>query len=58
MGRLISSLIAVASTLTGGRKFSIIERSRSYENTRFELTILRPGTLWIDDVRIEETGSP
>ena len=26
----------------------------TYDNIRFELDILKPGTLWIDDVRIEE----
>jgi hypothetical protein len=26
----------------------------TYDNIRFELNIVQPGTLWIDDVRIEE----
>ena len=26
----------------------------TYNNIRFELDILKPGTLWIDDVRIEK----
>lgn len=27
-----------------------------YDNIRFELNVVRPGTLWLDDVRIEEVG--
>ncbi len=26
----------------------------TYDNIRFELDVVRPGTFWIDDVRIEE----
>ena len=37
------------------RKFEYIYTvPESYENIRFELNIIQPGTLWIDDVRIEE----
>lgn len=27
---------------------------KTYDNIRFEISIIQPGTLWIDDVRIEE----
>lgn len=29
----------------------------TYCNIRFEVNILQPGTLWIDDVRIEDVGT-
>jgi hypothetical protein len=29
-----------------------------YDNLRFELNVVRPGSLWLDDVRIEEIAAP
>ncbi len=41
-------------TGTWGRFEYVYAVPETYDNIRFEMSIIQPGTLWIDDVRIEE----
>jgi hypothetical protein len=51
----VSKVLETSDTMDNWTKFEFLIPTYKKEiHIRFELNILGPGTLWIDDVRIEE----
>lgn len=52
-----TTVLNTAETMTNWTKFEFFSRAYEGETSfRFELRIYGPGTLWIDDVRVQEAG--